>query len=74
MKFSTPRWSRSKVVAALQQGPHKSCHDHTYFLKEEFVDMIHKGQWVVLPASMALELEGIRLSSPGVVEQRKLRP
>ena len=36
--------------------------------------MIHKGQWVVLPASMALELEGIRLSPPGVVEQRERRP
>jgi hypothetical protein len=36
--------------------------------------MIHKGQWVVLPASMALDLEGIRLLPPGVVDQRERRP
>ena len=36
--------------------------------------MIQKGQWVVMPASMSLELEGIRLSPPGVVPQRDQRP
>ena len=36
--------------------------------------MIQKGQWVVLPASMALELEVIWLSPRGVVEQREQRP
>ena len=36
--------------------------------------MIQKGQWVVMPASVALELEGIRLSLPGVVPQRDRHP
>ena len=43
VKFSTPRWSRNKVIAAFQRGAHKSCHNHRDFLNEEFVDMIHKG-------------------------------
>ena len=74
VKFSTPRWSRSKVIAALRRGAHKSCHDHTDFLNEEFVNMTQKGHWVVLPASMVLELEGIRLVPPGVVDRRTCRP
>ena len=68
VKFSTPRWSRSKVIATLQQCAHKSYHDHTDFLNEEYVDMIQKGQRVVLSASMALELERNRLLPPGAVE------
>ena len=47
--FIISRWSRSKVIVALLWGVHKSCHDHTYFLNTEFVDMIHKGQWVYCP-------------------------
>ena len=36
--------------------------------------MIQKGQWVVLPASMAPELKELRLLPPGVVPQRDRRP
>ena len=36
--------------------------------------MIHKGQWVILPTAMALDLKGLRLSPPDVVPQRDLRP
>ena len=36
--------------------------------------MIKKGQWAILPASVALGLEGLRVSPPGVVPQRDRRP
>mmetsp|Transcript_6727 Transcript_6727/g.10939 ORF Transcript_6727/g.10939 Transcript_6727/m.10939 type:complete len:171 (+) Transcript_6727:1933-2445(+) len=36
--------------------------------------MIKKGQWVILPASVALKLPGLRVSPPGVVPQRDRRP
>ena len=35
------------------------------FLEEEFVDMIQKGQWVILPASVARRLKGLHASPPG---------
>ena len=74
VKLSTPAWDRSKLEAALSRGAHKSCNEHLDFLSKEFVDMIRKGQGVILPAAMAMELEGIRFSPPGVVPQRDRRP
>ena len=68
VKLSTSQWSRNKVMDALRRGGQKSCQGHIDFLNEEFLDMIRKGQWVLLPASVALELEGLRLLPPGVVE------
>ena len=74
VKLSTPAWSRKRCLAALKRGPHKSCADHIDFLEAEFVDMVKKGQWVVLPASVALELRGLRASPPGVIPQRDRPP
>ena len=74
VKFSSPKWSRSQIHDALSRGAHQSCNEHIDFLNEEFIDMIKKGQWVILPAAMAMELEGLRLSPPGVVPQRDRRP
>ena len=73
VKFSTPPWSRKQVNIAIKRGPHKSCTNYIDFLHEEFVDMIRKGQWVVLPASVARTLPGIRISPPGVVPQQERR-
>ena len=72
--FSTAPWLPKHQTTALERGPHKSCEDHVDFLCEEFVDMIQKGQWVVLPFSTAQTLPGLRLSPPGVVPQRDRRP
>ena len=44
------------------------------FLKEEFVEMIGRGQWIVLPARVARTLPHLRVSPPGVVPQRERRP
>ena len=74
VKVSTPPWSRQRCLDALERGPHKSCAEHIEFLEEEFVDMIKKGQWVILPAAVAMTLPGLRASPPGVVPQRGRRP
>ena len=74
VRFTTPPWSRQRVDEALKRGAHKSCREYIDFLEEEFIDMIKKGQWVILPASVALKLKGLRVSPPGVVPQRDRRP
>ena len=74
VKFATPPWTRHQVTRALNRGPHKSCFEHLDFLKEEFLDMIAKGQWLVLPAHAVKDLPGLRLSPPGVIPQRDRRP
>ena len=74
VKLKTSPWSRSQLLQALKRGPHKSCYEHLDFLQEEFVDMIQKQQWVVLPFSSVEHLPGLRLSPPGCVPQRDRRP
>ena len=73
VKFATPPWTRRQVKRALNRGPHRSCFDHLDFLKEEFFDMIGKGQWFVLPAQAMKDLPGLRLSPPVVIPQRYRR-
>lgn len=74
VKFSSAPWTRTQVNDAVKRGPHRSCTEYIDFLEEEFVDMIQKGQWVILPASVAKKLPGLRISPPGVVPQRGRRP
>ncbi|KAL3823259.1 LOW QUALITY PROTEIN: hypothetical protein ACHAXA_011104, partial [Cyclostephanos tholiformis] len=74
VKFSTPPWTSHQVQRALSRGPHKSAHEYIDYLGEEFVDMINKGQWVILPYSAVQHLPGLRISPPGVIPQRGRRP
>ena len=74
IKMATTAWSRERIDEALQRGAHKSCQEHIGFLKEEFIDMIQKGQWVVLPAKAVRHIPGLRVLPPGVVPQRDRRP
>jgi len=74
VKFATKPWSRQRINQAIKRGPHKSALEYLEFLKEEFVDMIEKGQWIVLPASEARKLPGLRVSPTGVVPQRDRCP
>ena len=48
--------------------------EHLKFLHEEFVNMIAKSQWLVLPAEAMADLPGLRVSPPGVVVQSDRRP
>ena len=73
-KVKTRPWSKGKKEAALARGPHKSAKEHLHFLKEEYIDMIKKGHWVLLPAAELLDVPELRLSPLGVVPQRDRRP
>jgi Reverse transcriptase (RNA-dependent DNA polymerase). len=74
VKLSSKPWSEAKLHQALMRGPHKSCRDYHQFLSDEFVDMINKGQWTILPYSLVKQFTNLRLSPPGVVPQRDRRP
>jgi hypothetical protein len=60
--MKTEHWSMQRKVEALKRGSHQSANLHQDFLCEEFVDMIHKGQWVLLPAHLVMDETNLRLS------------
>jgi hypothetical protein len=72
--MKTPPWSNERKLESLVRGAQKSAKEHVDFMCYEFADMIHKGQWVLLPAHMVLDEENLRLSPIGVVPQRDRRP
>jgi len=72
--FHNNPWSQEKLDAAMERGPHKSANEHVEFLCEDFLDMIDKSQWIILPYDDVKELKGLRLSLPGVIPQRNRRP
>jgi hypothetical protein len=74
VQLSSKPWSQPKLAKAIRRGPHRSCQEYINFLEEEFIDMIKKEQWIILPYSTAKSLPGLRLSPPGVVPQRDRRP
>merc|ERR1711923_298413 len=69
VRLSTEPWTAERLEAALARGAHPSCDKATGNLCKEFVDMINKGQFVVIPAKVAKKLRGIRVSPMGVVPQ-----
>ena len=73
-KFATPPWMWHKSKCSLNMGPHASCFKYMDFLQEVFVDMIMKGQWVALPASIMKNISRLHVSSPGVRHQHKMWP
>ena len=73
-KVTTSPWSPTRVHQALRRGAHRSCRDHTEFLAREFVEMIQKNQWTILPFSVVQNFQDLRLSPPGVVPQHDRRP
>ena len=74
-KMKTSHWTRQKLDAMMQRGAHQSCSQYLDFLEDEFLDMVAKGQWVILPYNLLIKLlPNLRLSPPGVVPQRERRP
>jgi hypothetical protein len=67
-------WSFAQKSVALTCGPHQSARQHVPFLWQEFVDMIGKGQWTLLPVRLVLDELQLHLSPLGVVPQRDRRP
>ena len=74
MVLMSGSWTEVERQAALKRGPHRSTTEHTLFLRETFASIIEKGQWVVLPYSVAKGLPGLRLSPPGVKVEPDRRP
>ncbi len=74
VRLSTPPWSKQRLQQALHRGAHRSCFDYIDFLETEFVEMIRKSQWVVLPYDEVKHLPYLRVSPPGVIPQRDRRP
>jgi hypothetical protein len=60
-------WTFAQKSAALTRGPRQSARQHIPFLRQEVVDMIHKGQWTLLPARLVLNELQLRISPLGVV-------
>jgi hypothetical protein len=71
---SSAPWSLQQKLSALERGSHKSAKQHVYFLCSEFIDMINKGQWILLPVTQVLNNQNLRLSPLGVFPQRERRP
>jgi hypothetical protein len=60
-------WTFAQEAVNLTRGPRHSARQHIPFLHQEFVDMIRKGQWTLLPARLVLNELQLRLSPLGVV-------
>jgi hypothetical protein len=67
-------WSLERKLAALQCGANQYANQHVDFLCGEFVDMIHKGQWFLLPAHIVISDPNLHLSPLGVVVQLGCHP
>ena len=67
--IKTAPWTRGQITRAIKWGPHKLAKEHIAFLREEFVDMIRKGHWTLLPAIMVDGELVLQLSPLGVVPQ-----
>ena len=67
VRLATEPWTLEQINEAIARGAHPSCGKAVNFLCEEFVDMINKGQFVVLPADITTKLQGLRVLPMGVV-------
>ena len=78
--LKTKPWSQSTLKSRIKRGSHQSCQDHLQFLREELLDFMQKGFWLVLPWKTVRALQklghllGLRVSPMGVVPQRNRRP
>jgi hypothetical protein len=72
--LSSPPWTIAQNDAAMARGSHKSALQHLDFLEHEFVEMMDKGQWILLPYKSVRHLKNLRVSPLGVVPQRNRRP
>jgi hypothetical protein len=71
---SSAPWSLQQKLSALERGSHQPAKQHVDFLCSEFIDMIKKGQWILLPATQVLNNRNIRISPLGVVPQQECHP
>ncbi|KAL3811082.1 hypothetical protein ACHAXA_009030, partial [Cyclostephanos tholiformis] len=67
--FAPGPWTHRQVLCTLTRGLHISAHKYIKYLDKEFVYMINKGQWVILPYSAVQHLPGLCILLPGVIPQ-----
>jgi hypothetical protein len=72
--LSSPPWTTAQNDAAVERGSHTSALQHLEFLEGEFVEMMQKGQWILLPYKSVRGLRHLRLSPLGCIPQRDRRP
>ena len=71
----SPPWSRQMLQQTLRRGAHMSAQClYKEFLHDEFLDMVRKGYWSILPFDAVCHLPHLKLSPAGVVPQRERRP
>jgi hypothetical protein len=58
----------------MKRGPHKSARDYIEFLREEMLDFIKKGFWLLLPYAELRPLVNLIIHPIGVVPQQSRRP
>jgi hypothetical protein len=69
MMTKTALWSRKQKLEALKHVPHQYALEHVDFLWGEFIDMIHKGPRILLPAHTVLHGKNLHLSLLCIVPQ-----
>ena len=72
--MSTAPWSPELLEARALRGSHQSCDEYLDFVREELLDFVKKGFWMVLPYRLVKHMRHLRLSPLGVVPQRERRP
>jgi len=72
--MSTQPWTDAHRTAAIAQGSHLSARQHLAFLEHEMLQMVNKGQWIILPYHEVAHIRNLRISPLGVVPQRDRRP
>jgi hypothetical protein len=76
--LKTPPLTDGARNEKMQRGPHNSAVTHADFLREELLDFVRKGFWMVLPYKLLKKykklLRNMRISPMGVVPQRARQP
>lgn len=70
----TASWSLKQKIATLTRVSHQSASHHVEFICSKSVDMINKGQWILLLARLLIDARNLRMSPLGVVTQQYHRP
>jgi hypothetical protein len=76
--LSTSPWTDQQRTDTMRRGPHKSAVEYVDFLRDELLDFVKKGFWMVLPYRLLKKhkrlIQNLRISPMGVVPQRARRP
>jgi hypothetical protein len=76
--FSTPPWTGQQRTDTMRRGSHKSAVEYADFLREELLDFVKKGFWMVLPYRLLKKhkrlIQNLHVSLMGVVPQRARCP